>query len=418
MRIPVLVFLALFVFGPLPAQQPAPATWRLEGGLTPSLIAEATARGYRALPASALVALGAQVWYEDGGVAVYAAASRITLRPGSAEAGVDGRAVAMANAVYEDGGVVFVPVEFFRDVLPAAAGGALAVDASAHTLRGDLKPARLAGGGSAGPATMASLDTTTRAAVTAEDVGAVPVRPAADEAGPPRRRLVVIDAGHGGRDPGARGAGGTREKDVTLAVARRLAAQLREDPTFEVRMTRDRDTLIALRDRARFANQWKDEGQPAVFISIHCNANPSRSAVGFETYFLSEARTADAKRVEEMENAAVQYEDDAEHGTPLDFIMHDLRQNQYLRESSDWAQMIQDRLRAVHPGPDRGVKQAGFAVLNHTFMPAVLVEIGFISNTGEERKLGDPEVQAGIARQLARAVRDFFARPAPARRTD
>ncbi len=232
--------------------------------------------------------------------------------------------------------------------------------------------------------------------------------PLLGQAGAAPRRLVVVDAGHGGVDPGARGAGGTREKDVTLAVAKRLAALLREDPTLEVRMTRDRDTLIALRDRTRLANRWRGGERPALFISIHCNANPSRSARGFETYFLSHAKTEDARRVEEMENAAQQYEEDALKLDALHFIMHDLRQNKYLHESSGWAAQIQTRLAAVGTGPNRGVKQAGFHVLNGAFMPAVLVEIGFISNGQEEQVLRRPVQQRAIADQLALAVQDFF----------
>jgi N-acetylmuramoyl-L-alanine amidase len=225
------------------------------------------------------------------------------------------------------------------------------------------------------------------------------------------KRLVVVDAGHGGVDPGARGPGGTREKDVTLAVARRLAALLRRDTTLEVRMTRDRDTLIALRDRTRFANRWRRSGQPAVFISVHCNANPSRAARGIETYFLSEAKTEDARRVEAMENAAERYEQGggAPAGNGLGFILHDLRQNQYLRESSDWAEMIDGRLVDV-AGPSRGVRQAGFAVLNGAFMPAVLVEIGFLTNPLEEQRLSSADHQDDVATQLAVAVRAFLDR--------
>ncbi|HTE18093.1 MAG TPA: N-acetylmuramoyl-L-alanine amidase, partial [Armatimonadota bacterium] len=218
----------------------------------------------------------------------------------------------------------------------------------------------------------------------------------------------VIDAGHGGRDPGAIGPGGTREKDINLQVARRVVEILRQDPTLDVRLTRNRDTLIALRDRARFANSWRAEGQPALFMSIHCNAHNLRSETGYETYFLAEARTADARRVQAMEDAAEQYEERPSGNDPLGFIMSDLRQNQYLRESSSWAQMLQDRLREVHPGPSRGVKQAGFAVLVGAFMPAVLVELGFISNRNEERMLADPQQQETFARQLAAGVQDFF----------
>jgi N-acetylmuramoyl-L-alanine amidase len=228
------------------------------------------------------------------------------------------------------------------------------------------------------------------------------------------RRLVVVDAGHGGVDPGARGPRGMREKDVTLAVARRLAAILAEDPRLEVRMTRDADTLIALRDRPRMANAWRSSGgadRPALFISIHANAHRQASAHGYETYFLSEAKTADARRVAEMENAAEQYEDRGEKPSDdLSFIFQDLRQNLYLRESSDWAKMIQHQLGEVHPGPDRGVKQAGFVVLNGAFMPAVLVELGFITNPEEERLLAHPGRQAELAGQLADAIHAYFER--------
>jgi N-acetylmuramoyl-L-alanine amidase len=115
--------------------------------------------------------------------------------------------------------------------------------------------------------------------------------------------------------------------------------------------------------------------------------------------------------VEQFENASVQYEERTASTGALAYIFTDLRQNHYLRESSDWAQMIQDGLRAIHPGPDRGVKQAGFAVLRGTFMPAVLVEIGFISNHNEERLLLDDHMERSIARQLAESVRGYFNRP-------
>lgn len=230
------------------------------------------------------------------------------------------------------------------------------------------------------------------------------------------RKLVVVDAGHGGVDPGAHGPSGVLEKDVALAVARRLAVLLRQEPDLEVRLTRDADTLIALRDRPRMANRWRDPEQPALFISIHCNASTSRNAVGYETYFLSDAKTEDARRVARMENEAERFETPvAAPGDPLSFILQDLRQNQHLRESSSWAADIQRRLRAVHPGPNRGVKQAGFTVLNGAFMPAVLVEIGFITNTAEEAMLADAKQQDRIARELAAAIRDYWSAPAARR---
>ena len=243
-------------------------------------------------------------------------------------------------------------------------------------------------------------------------LGILTAAPAAAQA-PDRRPLVVIDAGHGGQDPGARGPGGTREKDVTLAIARELAAALRATPGLEVRLTRDRDTLIALRDRPRLANRWRGAtsagGRPALFISIHANAHRDPATRGIETYFLSEARTEEARRVEAMENAAEEYEAVPTSSDVLGFIMNDLRQNLYLRESSEWAAIVQSRL-ASESGPDRGVKQAGFVVLDGAFMPAVLVEVAFISNRADESFLAAPTSQRRVAQQLATAVRDFFDR--------
>ncbi|HEY0025112.1 MAG TPA: N-acetylmuramoyl-L-alanine amidase [Longimicrobium sp.] len=374
----------ILTFATLPGFLPAQSTpWRLQAGADVTPVAEASDAGYPAIPVSALLGLGARVSYAGPEVTVRLGGHEVGLRVDSAGVTADGRTVLMASPVYSRGGVVYVPTEFLR-ILANVSGGLVSVDPQTRVARVDV-------------AALASAASTPAPAPTAP----APV-PTAQT-----RRLVVIDAGHGGVDPGAVGPNGTREKMVTLAVSRRVAELLRDDPRFEVRMTRDRDTLIALRDRGRFANQWRDEGQPALFLSIHCNAHTSRAETGYETYFLSEARTADARRVQQMEDAAAQYEE-RPRGTGLDFILSDLRQNQYLRESSDWAQMIQNRLREVHPGPNRGVKQAGFAVLVGAFMPAVLVEIGFISNRAEESMLADAQQQETIARQLAAGVRDFF----------
>ncbi|MFL5382993.1 MAG: N-acetylmuramoyl-L-alanine amidase [Longimicrobiaceae bacterium] len=371
------------------AQSPPP-TWRVEGA-TAVQVREAVDRGYAALPVSSLAGLGAELAYEGESVVARFASAEVRFTAGSAVVSVGGQARTLGSPVYSDGGLVWVPVEFFARYLAEAAGGAVQVEVADRVLR------RVAVAAAPRPAAGAG-------------VGASAALPAARTAGGIQRRLVVVDAGHGGVDPGAHGPSGTREKDVNLRVARMVADLLRQDPTLDVRMTRDRDTLIALHDRARFANRWRSEGQPAVFMSIHCNANPSRSEKGYETYFLSEARTADARRVEAFENASVRFEEQAPAGA-MNFILTDLRQNHYLRESGDWAQMIQDQLRTIHPGPDRGVKQAGFAVLRGTFMPSVLVEIGFLTNAREEQVLLDREMEMAIAQRLADAVRAYFARP-------
>ena len=233
-------------------------------------------------------------------------------------------------------------------------------------------------------------------------VKALPAAPAASSA-----RVVVIDAGHGGKDPGATGLTGLREKNVTLAVALKLAALLK-DRGFEVHLTRTRDTLIALADRPHLANHWKN-GRPAtLFISIHANSGV-RGMEGFETYFLSEARTEDERRVAEMENAAVKYEDKPSRTAPaIDILLNALRNDYYQRASNDFAEVIQREMAAFHPGPNRGVKQAGFRVLVGALMPAVLVEIGFMSHPQEVKLLGTTGFQDKIAFGLARAVGAFF----------
>jgi N-acetylmuramoyl-L-alanine amidase len=230
----------------------------------------------------------------------------------------------------------------------------------------------------------------------------------------PRTFTVVVDAGHGGPDPGMRGPIGAdwaiREKDITLDVALALRDVLRSRGV-SVIMTRSTDTLIALSDRGRIANTKKGD----VFVSIHVNAaNPNwkqpGAARGFETYFLSEARTEDARRVEAMENEVVKYEiaNSVAANDPLSFIVHDMEQNQHLRESSELAATMQRSLAKMHPGPNRGVKQAGFRVLVTAVMPAVLVEIGFGTNVAEARYLQNPERQHQIADAIADGTMQYL----------
>ncbi len=229
------------------------------------------------------------------------------------------------------------------------------------------------------------------------------------------RRLIVVDAGHGGVDPGMKGpiGDGPRlvEKDITLAVARLLAGDLRSQG-LDVLMTRTSDTLIALYDRGRIANRNKGD----LFVSVHVNATGSRTSAGarergYETYFLAEAKTEEASRVERMENEAVKFETgaNAAKGDPLSFIINDMAQNEHLRESNDLAETIQNGFRRFHPGHDRGVQQANFAVLRGSFMPAVLVEIGFGTNSSEAAYLLDPGNQATIAESIAKSVVEYLA---------
>jgi N-acetylmuramoyl-L-alanine amidase len=244
--------------------------------------------------------------------------------------------------------------------------------------------------------------------------GAAPQPAPARRVGHTARRVVVVDAGHGGPDNGMTGPIGARwklyEKDITLQVAKRVASALR-DRGLGVVMTRTTDTLIALSDRGRIANEHHGD----VFVSIHVNAaNPNwrdpGAARGFETYFLAEARTEDAKRVEQMENASVRFEAGVHAGKddPLNFIMNDMAQNEHLRESSELADLIQQHLGSIEPGPSRGVKQAGFVVLVTAYMPAVLVEIGFGTNPADARFIANASHQRQIASAIADATVEYL----------
>ena len=228
------------------------------------------------------------------------------------------------------------------------------------------------------------------------------------------KRRVVVDAGHGGPDNGMTGPIGSRqkirEKDITLAVSRELAKSLRRQGV-EVIMTRTTDTLIGLYDRGPIANERGGD----LFLSIHVNAANLRwrrpgDARGFETYFLAEAKTEDERRVERMENEAIRFETtvQAPKNDPLSFIIHDMAQNEHLRESQELAAAIQAGLGRMHPGPSRGVKQAGFVVLTTAFMPAVLVEIGFGTNVEEARYLASPARQREIADAIASATMAYL----------
>jgi N-acetylmuramoyl-L-alanine amidase len=202
------------------------------------------------------------------------------------------------------------------------------------------------------------------------------------------------------------------EKMVTLAVSKRVGAALAKRG-IDVKYTRTTDTLIALSDRGRIAN----DAHADLFVSIHVNAaNPGwkdpGAARGFETYFLAEAKTEDARRVEEMENEVVKFEakSAAHAGDPLAFILNDMAQNEHLRESNELAELIQRRLGRVHPGTNRGVKQAGFRVLVTAFMPAVLVEIGFGTNPAEAEYLNDPKKMDELSAAISDAVLEYLKR--------
>jgi len=208
-------------------------------------------------------------------------------------------------------------------------------------------------------------------------------------------QTVVIDAGHGGHDVGAVGAQGIMEKDVNLGVARELRRYLKQNSDLEVVLTRDSDEYLELADRAEVANS--NDGD--LFLSLHCNSWFNDGARGLETYFLSPARSDWAKSVEAAENGAA-----SEQPNDVEFIVWELVQNRFISSSSQLAEIIQSEVSREMGMPNRGVRQAGFRVLVGAYMPAVLLELGFLSHGTEERQLGDRSYQRELAAAIGEAI--------------
>lgn len=214
-------------------------------------------------------------------------------------------------------------------------------------------------------------------------------------------RTVILDPGHGGSDPGASGGEGASEKDLTLILARQLKSRLEQALNLRVVLTRNSDTDLSLDSRSALANQYKGD----LFVSLHLNSSPNRSARGAETYFLSlEASDSEAHRTAALENAG---SNDPLYD--LQLMLWDLTQSQYLGQSQSLAGLVQAELNDELKLRNRGVKQAPFRVLLGAAMPAVLVELGFLSNRSEKNKLLDPQYRGELIDALVRAVSRYKA---------
>ena len=354
----------------------------------------------------AIPALGGRIsLVAEGRWTVALPGTTLDIRDGLPFAGVAGVPLPLSAAPRLVAGVLVLPLQFLTDLLPRTVYG-LVWDAARAELRTSASTVFAAASSAVMPRGAASREPTPRRA---------PSRPGR-AATPRERRVVVVDAGHGGPDNGMHGPINGRftiyEKDITLAVAHKLAESLR-DHGVQVVMTRTTDTLIALSDRGRIANRSRGD----LFLSVHVNAanlgwaNPG-GARGFETYFLAEAKTEDERRVERMENEVIRFETtvDASKHDPLAFVITDMAQNEHLRESSELAAIVQQSLGRMHPGPSRGVKQAGFRVLVTAYMPAVLIEIGFGTNPAEAQWMGDDRHQQEIASAVAEAAMQYLDR--------
>ena len=218
----------------------------------------------------------------------------------------------------------------------------------------------------------------------------------------PGVRTIVLDPGHGGTETGAVGPGGVAEAELALRVAKALRLQLERRLPIRVVMTRETDADVSLETRTAIANQ----NQADLFVSLHFNSSFGAQAHGAETYFLSrEASDQLAADFAAKENAAASTEPDPELG--LQMILWDLAQSYHLGESQRFATLVQEELNLALGLRDRGVRQAPFTVLMGARMPAVLVELGFLSNPEEEEKLQSPVYRAELVDALVRAITRF-----------
>ncbi|HEY7216668.1 MAG TPA: N-acetylmuramoyl-L-alanine amidase, partial [Thermoanaerobaculia bacterium] len=246
-----------------------------------------------------------------------------------------------------------------------------------------------------------------------------PTTPLRPPTGAPGVHTIVIDPGHGGSETGAISPNGVPEKELTLQLARELEAKLAQRLAVRVVLTRYEDATLQLDTRTAIANQNKAD----LFISIHLNSSLGSGAYGTETYFLSpQATDPRAARAAAAENAgaggSAATAGDAAAQQDLELILWDLAQAHHMAESQRFANMIQGELNQTLQLKDRGVKQAPFRVLMGATMPAVLVELGFLSNPEEEKKLQDSAYRDQLVDALARAVGHYKAlvenRPEPA----
>ncbi len=241
-----------------------------------------------------------------------------------------------------------------------------------------------------------------------------PARTVEDVIGSGERELVIaIDAGHGGKDPGAIGPSGTYEKNITLAMARELARQIDADPGMSAFLVRDSDVFLPLEQRYRKAR----EAQADLFISLHADAAHNRAASGASVYVLSlrGASSEAARWLADQENAS-----DLVGGVELDArdknlaaVLLDLSQNATMRVSDDVAAQVLAALKGVGKAHKPNVERANFVVLRSPDVPSMLVETGFISNPGEETKLKDPKYRERMATAITDGVRGYFSLQAP-----
>ncbi|HVO32507.1 MAG TPA: N-acetylmuramoyl-L-alanine amidase, partial [Elusimicrobiota bacterium] len=320
---------------------------------------------------------------------------------------MDGRAGRMAHSTLNNPDGFWVPTSFFASASFFQLTGQR-LDWPPPQPKKPASPSRPAGSAAPGvsaPATPVS-PTAPKPAAASAPPPAVATAPAAATPlpGASQRAIhrVVIDPGHGGKDPGAVGARGIEEKTLNLKMAQILADALRDRLGYEVLLTRTDDSFIPLEQRAQLANRYNAD----LFISIHCNASLSSKLRGFEVYFLSEhASDPHADAVARLENASLALEG---KGSPsprqLNALLRSLVKNANINESSALGALIVRGVDKQSSEPSVAVKQAAFYVLRGAEMPAVLIETGFLSNKRDERLLQDDDFQKQLIEGIVSGI--------------
>ncbi|HUI93174.1 MAG TPA: N-acetylmuramoyl-L-alanine amidase [Chitinivibrionales bacterium] len=302
----------------------------------------------------------------------------------------------MACGPVREGGMLFLPPALCREMLAATLKDSIAWREEDSLL------------------VIAPRAAAAKAAAAAPDTAARRPADTVSQIKQPRQEVVktvVLDPGHGGMDPGAIGPGGVEEKKVTLDIALALRDLIKKKTKLAVYCTRETDRFIPLVNRTKFANEKKAD----IFVSIHANSiegdkKKKDGTRGYKVYFLSQAKNEEDKLVAMRENAVIKLEDNSRTYDNLQDILIDMAGNEYLRESQDLSIMITETFTSSLKDIPRlhlGVGQANFWVLNGTYMPSVLIEVGFISNTQEEKNLADAAEQKSIAAAVFAAIMSF-----------
>ncbi len=361
--------------------QPVPQGTEVAGDGIVYQVAAVRSHGFEAVRWDAIPrGLMSDPWSDGTVGAAISRGRRVTLRAGSPFFRVGTTVEVLANMPYAEAGWLWVPLQLLRRL----GTGAVPEPPVAWTGQGAVSNRPVAS--------------------TRPEPASVP------DSRRPGPWRVVIDPGHGGRDPGTRSRRtGAREKDVALAVARELQAALAESGEFEPSLTRREDRFVELEERPRIA----DRREADLFVSIHVNAEVRgrTRARGFETYYLGQRKSEESRQVAIRENSVLEFEgkrsDDLDD---IEFILAGLDRDDNLNGSRRLAGYIQNGFRSLGHSRDRGVKTDVFRVLVNATgrMPAVLVELGFITNRDEERHLTSRDGQRRMARAMAKSIAEYF----------